>query len=449
MKTAVFTLVALSSMFCLFSSPLYAGVYGGGSGTGEAPYQISTAAHWQELMATSADWNKQFILTSNINLAGITVTPVGNNSTAFTGVFDGGGHIISNVVINTPGSGSVGLFGYVSGGKIKNLGVMDANIQGSSSVGGLVGQNSGTLTGCYATGSVTGTNSVGGLVGNKGSGVIDSCYATCTVSGNSYVGGLVGLVGAPGGTMSTCYAAGAVSGNNYVGGLVGENYAGTIIACFWDMQTSGQSVNYGIGLPTAAMQNPETYLRAFWDFKGEIANGTEDTWTMPDGGGYPILSWQAGASVLANDEMNGAISINAGASIIATSVGATGLDLTRNGYNDCKDVWYVFTPAADGKYTISVLNSSFDTTLGVFDAIGKEVAFNDDFFGKKSVVILKANVGKPYYLRIAGYDKQTGTFTLTVAEGAIQAIQGDLNYDGNVNLDDLSLMAQNWLVEME
>jgi len=193
------------------------------------------------------------------------------------------------------------------------------------------------------------------------------------------------------------------------------------------------------------MQNPETYLRAYWDFKGEIANGTEDIWAMPEGGGYPILSWQVQAASLANDEMAGAIPIHTGESMTASSTGATGLDLTVHGYNDSKDVWYVFTPATDGTFTITVFDSSFDATLGVFDAIGREVVFNDDFFGEKSVVILKAKAGKPYYLRIAGHDGQTGSFTLAVDEGAVQAIQGDLNYDGCVNLPDLAIFAANWL----
>jgi hypothetical protein len=126
--------------------------------------------------------------------------------------------------------------------------------------------------------------------------------------------------------------------------------------------------------------------------------------------------------------------------------GATGLDLTINGYNDNLDIWYVFTPTDSDRYTVTVEGDNFDTTLGVFDAAGREIAFNDDYFGGKSVVILKGKAGRPYYLRIAGSDSQTGDFVLTVTEGAVQAIQGDLNYDGKVNLTDLSTMAQNWLV---
>ena len=104
-----------------------------------------------------------------------------------------------------------------------------------------------------------------------------------------------------------------------------------------------------------------------------------------------------------------------------------------------------FEPAVKDKYTIKLYDSSFDTTLAVFDEQNREVVFNDDFWGEKSVVILKAKAGKRYYIRVAGYDEETGEFTMSVQAGAIQSIQGDLNYDGNVNLDDLSSLANNWL----
>jgi hypothetical protein len=55
-------------------------------------------------------------------------------------------------------------------------------------------------------------------------------------------------------------------------------------------------------------------------------------------------------------------------------------------------------------------------------------------------------VGKRYYIRVAGYDEETGDFTMSVQEGAIQSIQGDLNYDGNVNLEDFAAFAQNWMM---
>jgi hypothetical protein len=51
-----------------------------------------------------------------------------------------------------------------------------------------------------------------------------------------------------------------------------------------------------------------------------------------------------------------------------------------------------------------------------------------------------------YYIRAAGYDGQRGEFEISLVRGAVQAIQGDLNYDGNVNLSDLALFTNNWLM---
>jgi len=435
-------------ILCLFSSVF---AYSGGSGEPNSPYQIGTVSDWQQLMSTSADWTKYFIMTADVNLYGVTLTPVGNSTTNFTGVFDGNGHIIHNAVINQPSSSTIGLFGYVSSrGKIRNLGVENVNITGNSQVGGLVGNNNyeSSITACYAIGSVSGTNYVGGLVGNN-SGTITACYATSSVSGTNYVGGLVGCE-ANNGTLSVCYATGSVSGTgDYVGGLVGANWNSIIFYCYWDTQTSGQPRSHigGVGLPTATMQGSEIYLRAFWDFKGEIKNGVNDTWAMPQGGGYPVLAWQLGDSPVSNDEMSNAIAVTVGSTVSGTSIGATGLDITRNSYNDSADVWYYFDCASTGKYTITVEPENFNSTVAVFDGTQTEIVFNDDFFGEKSVVILNAATGQRYYIRVAGYNSQTGNFTLAAKQGAIHAIQGDLNYDGVVNLVDFSIFAENWMIE--
>ena len=102
--------------------------YSGGDGNSVNPYQIANIADFQQLTIDDPNWNKSFILTADVNLAGVTLTPVGNSSTKFTGVFDGNDYIISNAVINQPSSDYIGLFGYVLGGQILNLGGEDANI---------------------------------------------------------------------------------------------------------------------------------------------------------------------------------------------------------------------------------------------------------------------------------------------------------------------------------
>lgn len=190
--------------------------------------------------------------------SGAGFLPIGSMATPFTGTFDGAGHTISGLVINSNAS-SVGLFGAVGGaGTVRNVtlaggaiavnttpyapvgALVGANmgmvsnstastpISGSGDLdeaaGGLVGDNQGVITGCAASGAVSGADS-GGLVGDN-SGQITLSYATGPISGGT--GGYRaagGLVGGNYGNISTSYATGNVTGvMGRVGGLAGITY---------------------------------------------------------------------------------------------------------------------------------------------------------------------------------------------------------------------------------
>ncbi len=277
-------------------------------------------------------------MTNDIDLAGIDFYIIGSETFPFTGVFDGNGHTISNFSYTSTDTNYVGLFGYVEGAEIKDLGLIapdvDAaggeyvgslvvsnggtiincyveggSVSGRNYVGGLVGRNYGTITNCYAQGgSVMGSGSgVGGLVGWN-TGTITDCYATVSILVNTNVGG---LVGSNSGRITKCYSAGSISGMTYVGGLVGTNSYGTIANCysksnvvgienvgglvgsggcahnsFWDVQTSGQSTSAGgQGRTTAQMQMASTFLG--WD-----RCGNEGVWTIDEGNDYPRLWWE-------------------------------------------------------------------------------------------------------------------------------------------------------------
>ena len=75
-----------------------------------------------------------------------------------------------------------------------------------SSVGGLVGYNEGTISACYATGNANGASDVGGLVG-RSEGPISACYAT----GNASGGFSGGLVGENSGTVTNSYFDSSIS----------------------------------------------------------------------------------------------------------------------------------------------------------------------------------------------------------------------------------------------
>ena len=137
-------------------------------------------------------------------------------------------------------------------------------VAGTDVVGGLVGSNQGTISMCYATGNVEATEDssrTGGLVGYN-NGPISACYATGTanVLGTGGVAG--GLVGqnVNSGSIRACYAKGAATatGASNVGGLVGYNVGGTINKSYFDTSTSG--INGGTGAQsTSALVTPTMY----------------------------------------------------------------------------------------------------------------------------------------------------------------------------------------------
>ena len=357
-KISFFILITI----LLISIPTQA-QYSGGTGEPNDPYQIAEPNDWIEFMNSEADWDKNFIMTADIDLNDVSLTPIGYNGKFFKGIFDGNDHIIYNVYINRPNSGYIGLFGYVYYGQIHNLGLINVKIIGddlvgglvginycgdvnccytsglingdfetSFRVGGLIGTNVGNINRCYSTALVKGYQSVGGLVGlnTKGDndGTINFCYSNGTVKGIASVGGLVGsniskvnfcysnsavsgdysVGGLSGGgntsKINYCYSTGSVNGNSSTGGLVGGHNNGQVNTCFWDVQSSGQTWSAGgTGKTTAEMQTQSTFTDFGWDFVGETINGPNDVWKIVEGVTYPLLSWQkySGGSGEPND----------------------------------------------------------------------------------------------------------------------------------------------------
>jgi hypothetical protein len=218
--------------------------YSGGTGVPNDLYRIATAEDLILLGQSAGDHGKHFILTADIDLnpnlpgrkifdkAVITAdTSLGNfgfQGIPFTGVFDGNNHTITHLTIS--GESYQGLFGKLaSGAEVKDLSVVNVNITGSSNfIGGLAGNNRGTVTRCYISGTVFGEYGAGRLGGYNWA-IAIQCYSTCTVSGTSSVGGLVGI-GDPSFVKNS----------------------------FWDMETSGLSFSpAGVGLTTAEMMDPE------------------------------------------------------------------------------------------------------------------------------------------------------------------------------------------------
>ena len=107
-------------------------------------------------------------LGADIDLTNEDWTPIGTDASYyFGGTFDGNGHTISNLKIESAAN-NVGLFGYISGATIKNLVIENADVKGQDNTGVVVGN---AMTGhlenitLQGTVNVTGTCNVGGITG--------------------------------------------------------------------------------------------------------------------------------------------------------------------------------------------------------------------------------------------------------------------------------------------
>ena len=128
-------------------------------------------------------------------------TPIGEGfNYQFKGTFDGNGHTVSGIYINNENADDQGLFGYVDNkGEITNVRVEDSYINAKNDVGGIVGENYGTVSNCSNSGTVIGVAnfvSVGGIVGQNG-GTVSNCSNSGAVTGtgspnSAYVGGIAG-----------------------------------------------------------------------------------------------------------------------------------------------------------------------------------------------------------------------------------------------------------------
>ena len=282
------------AMFCGAQTPwngTVADAYDGGDGTPENPFQIATAeqlALFAQQTNNGDTGEAWFVLTNDINLNGTEHlwTPIGTAKTTwlnqitytvepsnpFMGVFDGNGHVITEMYIDE--ADILGLFGCTLGATVRNLRVEDANVTQGASVGIVVGVSYNTnITDCEVSGEVQAYGSkVGGIAGHYIAQDIDNdtvfirnCVNNAYITaGVFYLGGIAGFTemdngnlvidhcvnngeigdmwntGTAGGVVGQgdfiirhCHNYAKVSGDTSAGGLVGQGGSfGLIEFCF-------------------------------------------------------------------------------------------------------------------------------------------------------------------------------------------------------------------------
>lgn len=231
----------------------------------------------------------------------ITWTPIadwmGNRTTQYSGTFDGNNKTVSGLYFNGD-STCIGLFGSSeSDGNIKNVGVVDSYFKGNDSVGGVCGNNAGTITNCYNAGNLTAIESsatIGGICGYNNGGTIANCYNTGTVTATGPVASVGGVCGCSIELISNCYNIGTVtaaSSDADISGICGYNF-GPVKNCYYLADTEDENggkttaqfasgeVAYLLsqGCTVGEGEDAVTYSGSVW---GQALGGNGDT--------YPVL----------------------------------------------------------------------------------------------------------------------------------------------------------------
>ncbi len=209
-------------------------VFAEGDGTAENPYQVATPEQLNEVRNYLSAY---FIQICDIDMTEATSengiyynfgsgwVPIGDDTSPFTGTYNGDEHKIIGLKSNQIGTSQeyAGLFGN-NKGVICNLGMVDNYIIGNRRyIGSIAGRNSGNIENCYNTGIISAspngdchTSYVGGIVGLNG-GNVKKCYNAGTITSS------VSPSSERAGMMPTVSAA--------AGGIVGSDNSGTIENC--------------------------------------------------------------------------------------------------------------------------------------------------------------------------------------------------------------------------
>ena len=296
-------LLILALCFTLLPTAAFAAEtpsFGGGTGTQEAPWLITSQ---EDLIALAEFLNSgnaetfdtenagvgnchgyYFKQTADIDLTGVTWEPIGYSGSYyyFAGNYDGGGHSITNAVstgkVDPDGFATAGIFGWVAFGSVENLHVKNANFVATgqnnySYVGGIAGVCYGSsIRNCSVENSSlesrrnNNNNCAGSIVGYSTGGTFEKCAAENNqIKTMAYGGGFVGEVddgyGVGNSTFTNCYVANCTvisetddsQGTSFSGGFAGEITASTLTIqnCYVyqaTLSTVGNAVPQGTGV---------------------------------------------------------------------------------------------------------------------------------------------------------------------------------------------------------
>lgn len=171
-------------------------------------------------------------------------TPIGTDSSKYTGTFDGNGHTISGLYINSTAA-NTGMFGRIgSSAVVKNLTLADSVIRSTKNyTGAITGyiDDAASVTNCHTKNSVQVSAAVytGGITGYQDdTSTLTRCSNAAEVTGANNVGGISGYNWSKSSaSLTDSYNRGSVSGSNLVGGICAQIYIGGTVSDVYNLGT--------------------------------------------------------------------------------------------------------------------------------------------------------------------------------------------------------------------
>lgn len=406
-----------------------------GTGTEADPFQIYTVEEFNRIGTLPVMWDKYFALMNDLDLSSLSVANynlIGKDlSSPFQGVFEGNGHVLTGLNYITQRKENIGLFGYMHGdnAQIKNLNVDNCHISVTegTNVGSLVGSlQKGIISNSRVTNTlVEGQTNVGSLCGKSVyQGTVLSCRVSNTqIVANENVGGLVGYNN---GNVESCAGMEiTVNGTTYVGGISGYSTNSSILKCSVNAKVTGSEyvggiTGYGMTIEKCSSAGTVTGKINVGGIAGKCSS-IHSCYSLANITGINLVGVLAG-SFLSNGG-------------IYDSYAATPISGEYR-------VWVLYSSyyqggASNSYWDIEVCNYIDSESLSAARTT-QEMMQRDTYDGSSWNFVGDSNEGEDTWSICEG---------MSYPKFVWQIPQGDFACPDGVGMEDLMLLAQEWLVE--
>jgi hypothetical protein len=373
------------------------------------------------------------------------------------------------IIANCQASGSANGDSSIGGLCGQNLGTISNCTSGTSvtggndpnqhirrSFGGLCGSNVGIIVSSSASGPVTVTASnepnaplpfgIGGLCGES-AGILINCTASGPVYGEPYSSDVGGLCGSAADTINGCNASGSVDGFGDVGGLCGYAFACTISACFSTGDVNGTIYVGGLCGMNAQAEYPDpgeetTIINCY---SSSDVTGPNDANYL---GGLCGVNWIA---EIDNCYASGSVTAGAGSANLGGLCGG-------NLYSGTISGSYFLDPNDGGGPDNGLGTPLTDTQMK------KQASFvgwdfvNETINGSDDIWTIKEDVRYPEFawrrvqlggsfngVEFSDYSFLSGYYGRTDCNECGDCYGADIDFSGKVDINDLAIFNKYWL----